>query len=64
MDGKVGVGLADGTDKTAMNETMDKSKLSHLQLRSRRLEKTGHILDSQNMYAFSNEGIHKIEVVL
>lgn len=64
MDGEVGVGLADSADKTIVGETTNKSKMSHLQLRSLWLEKAGHILNAQNMYTFSNERIHKIEVVL
>lgn len=64
MDGKVGVGLADGADKTIVDETTDKFKMSHLQLCSLWLEKAGHIFNTQDMYTFSNERFHKIEVVL
>lgn len=34
MDWEVRVGLADGADKTITDETTNKAKLGHLQLRS------------------------------
>ena len=64
MDGEVWMSLANSPDKTIVDETTNKSKMNHLQLRSLWLEKAGHILNAQNMYTFSNERIHKIEVVL